>query len=171
MMTFSLFSTLLLHSFHASPESRFIYKLLPSSSQIYPSWLVFFAVQMTHKLVFQGDLCFIMNTEWFPLPGSYPFLPSLALFSLLPKDCPQLGRNVFSSWKNTMLRWFLHSEVSLRGIDLTRIIFSSFEKKYMPMFFLNKILPSMQLKTNMKFYAKDNLYIILKLSLIIELLL
>ena len=29
----------------------------------------------------------------------------------------------------------------------------------------------MQLKTNMKLYAKDNLYIILKLSLIIELLL
>ena len=39
------------------------------------------------------------------------------------------------------------------------------------MFLLNQILPSMQLKTNMKFYAKDNLYIILKLSLIIELLL
>ena len=70
-----------------------------------------------------------------------------------------------------MFKWFLHSEVSLRGIDLTRIIFSSFEKKYMPMFLLNQIPPSMQLKTNMKFYAKDNLYIILKLSLIIELLL
>lgn len=56
MMTFSLFSTSFLHSFHASPESCFIYKLLPSSSQIYPSWLLLFAVQMTHKLGFQGDM-------------------------------------------------------------------------------------------------------------------
>lgn len=80
-MKFSLFSTSFLHSFNASPDSWSIYIImLLNYSQIYPPWLLLFAVQMTHKLVFQGDLCFIMNTEWFSLPGSSPFLPLLATF-------------------------------------------------------------------------------------------
>lgn len=80
MMKFSLFSTSFLHSSNASPDSWFIYKLLPNYSQIHPFWLLLFAFQMIHKLVFQGDLYFIMNTELFPLPGSSPLLPLLATF-------------------------------------------------------------------------------------------